>query len=57
VPDQSIPPGCGYANRDGLTFQIKDSGDTAQEAELPWVVLLLSVQYHETVGGGSLIKK
>jgi len=56
VPDQSIPPGCGYANRDGLTFQIKNSGDTAQEAELPWVVLLLSVQYHETVGGGSLIK-
>ncbi|XP_037708252.1 phenoloxidase-activating factor 2 isoform X2 [Drosophila subpulchrella] len=56
VPGPSGLPACGHANRDGLTFTIANSGDTAQEAELPWMVILLTARSLETVGGGSLIK-
>ncbi|XP_016962144.1 phenoloxidase-activating factor 2 [Drosophila biarmipes] len=56
VPDQWTPPDCGHANRDGRTFKKYNAGDTAQEAELPWMVVLLDARYFHTVGGGSLIK-
>ncbi|XP_070067738.1 loricrin-like [Drosophila takahashii] len=47
--------GCGNVNRNGLTFTIANSGDTAQEGELPWMVVLLDAQYVQPIGGGSLI--
>ncbi|XP_017002784.3 phenoloxidase-activating factor 2-like isoform X1 [Drosophila takahashii] len=47
--------GCGNVNRNGLTFTIANSGDTAQEGELPWMVVLLDAQYLQPIGGGSLI--
>ncbi|XP_017002924.2 phenoloxidase-activating factor 2 [Drosophila takahashii] len=47
--------GCGNVNRNGLTFTMTNSGDTAQEGELPWMVVLLDAQYLQPIGGGSLI--
>jgi len=54
-PDPVSEPACGYANRDILTFGNLEE-DTAEEAELPWMVVLLDARNSQPVGGGSLIK-
>ncbi|XP_070851702.1 phenoloxidase-activating factor 2-like isoform X2 [Drosophila suzukii] len=54
-PDPVSEPACGYANRDILTFGNLEE-DTAEEAELPWMVILLDARNSQPVGGGSLIK-